>query len=55
MKKTQALLADGREIVYFDEPGSATLKYLAGSESAMGVFVNDVRPEAAAELLRETC
>ncbi|MCU0264496.1 MAG: galactose-1-phosphate uridylyltransferase [Actinomycetia bacterium] len=28
------------------------LKYLAGSESAMGVFVNDVLPERAAELLR---
>jgi UDPglucose--hexose-1-phosphate uridylyltransferase len=29
------------------------LKYLAGSESGMGVFVNDVRPERAAEQLRE--
>jgi UDPglucose--hexose-1-phosphate uridylyltransferase len=29
------------------------LKYLAGSESGMGVFVNDVRPEQAAEQLRE--
>ena len=29
------------------------LKYLAGSESGMGVFVNDVRPERAAEMLRE--
>ena len=29
------------------------LKYLAGSESAMGAFVNDVRPEEAARLLRE--
>jgi UDPglucose--hexose-1-phosphate uridylyltransferase len=28
------------------------LKYLASSESAMGSFVNDVAPEAAAELLR---
>ncbi|MGY0234663.1 galactose-1-phosphate uridylyltransferase [Longispora urticae] len=28
------------------------LKYLAGSESAMGAFVNDVRPEEAARLLR---
>ena len=28
------------------------LKYLAGSESAMGAFVNDVRPEDAAEALR---
>jgi UDPglucose--hexose-1-phosphate uridylyltransferase len=29
------------------------LKYLAGSESAVGAFVNDVSPEAAARLLRE--
>ena len=29
------------------------LKYLAGSESGMGVFVNDVLPEAAARRLRE--
>ena len=29
------------------------LKYLAGSESAMGAFVNDVRPEDAARRLRE--
>jgi UDPglucose--hexose-1-phosphate uridylyltransferase len=28
------------------------LKHLAGSESGMGVFVNDVRPEQAAEMLR---
>ncbi|MEU0520472.1 galactose-1-phosphate uridylyltransferase [Streptosporangium sp. NPDC006007] len=30
------------------------LKYLAGSESAMGAFVNDVLPEEAALLLRST-
>jgi len=29
------------------------LMYLAGSESAMGVFINDVRPEEAARMLRE--
>jgi UDPglucose--hexose-1-phosphate uridylyltransferase len=29
------------------------LKYLAGSESAMGAFVGDVAPESAAERLRE--
>jgi UDPglucose--hexose-1-phosphate uridylyltransferase len=29
------------------------LKYLAGSESAMGVFINDIAPEDAAERLRE--
>ncbi|HEY0486748.1 MAG TPA: galactose-1-phosphate uridylyltransferase [Mycobacteriales bacterium] len=31
----------------------AKLKYLAGSESGMGVFVNDIPPERAAEMLRE--
>jgi UDPglucose--hexose-1-phosphate uridylyltransferase len=30
------------------------LKYLAGSESAMGVFVNDIAPEVTAQRLRET-
>jgi len=29
------------------------LKYLAGSESGMGVFINDIAPERAAELLRQ--
>ncbi len=29
------------------------LKYLAGSESGMGVFISDVRPEQAAQRLRE--
>jgi UDPglucose--hexose-1-phosphate uridylyltransferase len=29
------------------------LKYLAGSESAMGVFINDVAPEHAAAMLRD--
>jgi UDPglucose--hexose-1-phosphate uridylyltransferase len=29
------------------------LKYLAASESAMSVFINDVRPEEAAQMLRE--
>ena len=29
------------------------LKYLAGSESAMGVFINDILPEKAAALLRD--
>jgi UDPglucose--hexose-1-phosphate uridylyltransferase len=32
---------------------SGKLKYLAGSESAMGAFVNDVVPEEAARMLRE--
>jgi UDPglucose--hexose-1-phosphate uridylyltransferase len=30
------------------------LKYLAGSESAMGAFINDVLPEEAARMLRES-
>ena len=29
------------------------LKYLAGSESAMGAFVNDITPEVAVRRLRE--
>ena len=29
------------------------LKYLAGSESAMDVFINDIAPEQAAEMLRK--
>jgi UDPglucose--hexose-1-phosphate uridylyltransferase len=29
------------------------LKYLAGSESAMGVFINDIAPEQAARMLRD--
>ncbi len=33
--------------------GVGKLKYLAGSESAMGVFVNDIAPERAARMLRE--
>ncbi|MEO3787924.1 galactose-1-phosphate uridylyltransferase [Actinocorallia sp. B10E7] len=32
---------------------SSKLKYLAASESAMGAFINDVRPEDAAQLLRD--
>ncbi|MGV9878987.1 galactose-1-phosphate uridylyltransferase [Streptomyces sp. NPDC003006] len=32
---------------------SGKLKFLAGSESGMSVFINDVPPEAAAERLRE--
>jgi UDPglucose--hexose-1-phosphate uridylyltransferase len=28
------------------------LKYLAGSESGMGAFLNDIAPEHAADLLR---
>ena len=32
---------------------AAKLKHLAGSESSMGAFVNDVRPEQAATMLRD--
>jgi UDPglucose--hexose-1-phosphate uridylyltransferase len=31
------------------------LKYLAGTESGMGVWINDIVPEQAAQRLRETC
>jgi UDPglucose--hexose-1-phosphate uridylyltransferase len=55
----QAPVGDGRELAYLHvqlfssrrAPGK--LKYLAGSESAMGAFINDVSPEEAARLLRE--
>jgi UDPglucose--hexose-1-phosphate uridylyltransferase len=55
----QAPVRDGRDLAYLHlqlfsirrAPGK--LKYLAGSESAMGVFINDVRPEEAARMLRE--
>jgi UDPglucose--hexose-1-phosphate uridylyltransferase len=33
--------------------GEDKLKYLAGSESAMGAFVGDIAPEATAARLRE--
>ena len=32
---------------------SGKLKFLAGSESAMGAFVNDITPEVAAQRLRD--
>jgi UDPglucose--hexose-1-phosphate uridylyltransferase len=32
--------------------GADKLKYLAGSESAMGAFIADISPEAAAEMIR---
>lgn len=34
---------------------SDKLKYLAGSESGAGVWINDILPEQAAERLREVC
>jgi UDPglucose--hexose-1-phosphate uridylyltransferase len=54
----QAPVNEGRELSHlhlelFTIRRTATkLKYLAGSESAMGVFVNDILPESAAEALR---
>jgi UDPglucose--hexose-1-phosphate uridylyltransferase len=54
----QAPVGDGRELAHLHlqlfsiRRAADKLKYLAGSESAMGVFVNDVPPERAAELLR---
>ncbi|MCL6551239.1 MAG: galactose-1-phosphate uridylyltransferase [Acidothermus cellulolyticus] len=54
----QAPVRVGRELAYLHlelfsirrAPGK--LKFLAGSESAMGAFINDVLPEEAADMLR---
>lgn len=54
----QAPVREGRDLSYLHlqlcsiqrSPGK--LKYLAGSESGMGVFINDVAPESAAAQLR---
>ncbi|MEU7002392.1 galactose-1-phosphate uridylyltransferase [Nonomuraea sp. NPDC046570] len=54
----QAPVREGRDLAYLHlelfsirrAPGK--LKYLAGSESAMGAFVNDVLPEEAAGMIR---
>jgi UDPglucose--hexose-1-phosphate uridylyltransferase len=54
----QAPVRVGRDVSYLHlqlfsiRRAANKLKYLAGSESAMGVFINDVVPEEAAELLR---
>lgn len=54
----QAPVTVGRELSYAHlelfsiRRAPDKLKYLAGSESAMGAFVNDVLPETAAHLLR---
>jgi UDPglucose--hexose-1-phosphate uridylyltransferase len=54
----QAPVRDGRDLAYLHlqlfsiRRAADKLKYLAGSESAMGVFINDVRPEEAARMLR---
>ncbi|HET9144298.1 galactose-1-phosphate uridylyltransferase [Actinophytocola sp.] len=54
----QAPVRAGRELVHLHlrlfsiRRAPDKLKYLAGSESAMGAFINDIPPERAAELLR---
>jgi UDPglucose--hexose-1-phosphate uridylyltransferase len=55
----QAVVGEGRELGYLHlqlfsiRRAADKLKYLAGSESAMGAFVNDIVPEAAAQRLRD--
>jgi len=55
----QAVTGEGRELGYLHlqlfsvRRAADKLKYLAGSESAMGMFVNDIVPERAAQLLRD--
>ena len=55
----QAVVGEGRDLGYLHlqlfsiRRAADKLKYLAGSESAMGVFVSDVVPETAAQTLRE--
>ncbi|MBU2668764.1 galactose-1-phosphate uridylyltransferase [Actinoplanes bogorensis] len=55
----QAVVGEGRELGYLHlqlftiRRAADKLKYLAGSESAMGFFVNDVVPEKAAQMLRD--
>ncbi|MET7933856.1 galactose-1-phosphate uridylyltransferase [Streptomyces sp. NPDC005322] len=57
-RRQQTTLADRGEFALHLElftirRTSGKLKFLAGSESGMNVFINDVPPEAAAERLRE--
>jgi UDPglucose--hexose-1-phosphate uridylyltransferase len=55
----QAPVRTGRDLSYLHlqlfsiRRAPAKLKYLAGSESAMGAFINDVTPEQIAASLRE--
>jgi UDPglucose--hexose-1-phosphate uridylyltransferase len=55
----QAPVRTGRDLAYLhlqlfsSRRAAGKLKYLAGSEAAMGAFVNDVYPEDAARRLRE--
>lgn len=54
----QAPVREGRDLAYLHlelfsiRRAANKLKYLAGSESAMGAFVNDIRPEDAARMIR---
>jgi len=54
----QAPVREGRALAHLHveltspRRAAAKLKYLAGSETAGGVFINDILPEAAAERLR---
>jgi len=55
----QAVVGEGRELGYLHlqlfsiRRAADKLKFLAGSESALGAFVNDIVPEKAAQRLRE--
>jgi UDPglucose--hexose-1-phosphate uridylyltransferase len=55
----QAPLGPARELVrlhlrlFSNRRAPEKLKHLAGSEAAMGAFVNDLRPESVAKLLRD--
>jgi UDPglucose--hexose-1-phosphate uridylyltransferase len=55
----QAPVIVGRELthlyltVFSTRRTASKLKYLAGSESGAGVFINDIAPEHAAEMLRD--
>jgi UDPglucose--hexose-1-phosphate uridylyltransferase len=55
----QAVVGEGRDLGYLHlqlfsiRRAADKLKFLAGSESAMGAFVNDIVPERAAEMLRD--
>jgi UDPglucose--hexose-1-phosphate uridylyltransferase len=54
----QAVVGEGRNLGYLHlqlfsiRRAADKLKYLAGSESAMGTFINDIVPEEAAQTLR---
>jgi len=55
----QAVVGEGRDLGYLHlqlfsiRRAADKLKFLAGSESAMGAFVNDIVPETAAQALRD--